>query len=111
MPIVDEEGRAINSENDDILAVFQRALKADKIIQFIEAPGFLENKDDESTLIANMTKGELQLKEDQVEGRIKRKLHALNKLFEESETTVIIADGRIDSPLKNALNAKGTVIK
>jgi len=111
VPIADENGKAINSENDDILAVFQKTLKAEKIIQFIEAPGFLENKDDESSLILNMTKEELQQKEEQVEGRIKRKLHALNKLFAESDTKVIIADGRTKHPLKDALEEKGTVIK
>lgn len=111
VPITDENGRAINSENDDILAVFQKQLKAEKIIQFIEAPGLLENKDDENSLISNITKEELLKKEEQTEGRMKRKLHALNKLFEESNSTVIIADGRTESPLKNALEGKGTIIK
>lgn len=111
VPISDENGNAINSENDDILAVFQNALHAEKIIQFIEAPGFLEDKDDETSLILSMTKTELRQKEEQVEGRMKRKIHALNKLFESGKATVIIADGRIDNPLKNALNGKGTIIK
>jgi acetylglutamate/LysW-gamma-L-alpha-aminoadipate kinase len=111
VPIADENGKAINSENDDILAVLQKSLKAEKIIQFIEAPGFLENKDDPSSIVYKMTKEELQKKEEQVEGRMKRKLHALNKLFEESEPTVIIADGRTEHPLKDALKEKGTVIK
>lgn len=111
VPIADENGKAINSENDDILAVLQKSLEAKKIIQLIEAPGLLENKDDESSIIKKLTKEELQRKEEQVEGRMKRKLHALNKLFEESETTVIIADGRMEHPLKDALEEKGTVIK
>ena len=111
VPIVDENGFAINSENDDILAVFQNHLKADTIVQFIEAPGFLDDKDDEASLIFNMTKEELLQKEEQVEGRIKRKLHALNKLFAESNPTVIIADGRVESPLNDALEGKGTIIK
>jgi acetylglutamate/LysW-gamma-L-alpha-aminoadipate kinase len=91
--------------------VFQSALRAEKIIQFIEAPGFLENVDDENSLVLNMTKDELRQKEEQVDGRMKRKLHALNKLFETSDTTVIIADGRIANPIKNALQGKGTIIK
>ncbi|WKZ68465.1 MAG: [LysW]-aminoadipate kinase [Melioribacteraceae bacterium] len=111
VPIADEEGKAINSENDDILAVFQSTLKAERIIQFIEAPGFLEDVNDESSLILNMTKEELRQKEEQVDGRIKRKLHALNKLFETSDATVIIADGRTEHPLKDAIENKGTVIK
>lgn len=111
VPITDENGKAINSENDDILAVFQNQIKAEKIIQFIEAPGLLHNKDDESSTISSITKEELLKKEEQTEGRIKRKLHALNKLFEDSNPTVIIADGRTENPLKNALEGRGTIIK
>src|SRR4030095_9986122 len=40
VPIIDENNFAINSENDDIINILQQEFKAEKIIQFIEAPGF-----------------------------------------------------------------------
>ena len=46
IPIIDENGHAINSENDDIVNVLQQALAAERIVQLIEAPGFLDDKDD-----------------------------------------------------------------
>jgi len=110
VPIIDENCFAINSENDDIIAVLQAEVKADKIISLIEAPGFLENSKDESTLVKKMSNTELEKREAQVDGRMKRKILALRKLFENSGTTVIISDGRTQNPINDALNGKGTII-
>jgi acetylglutamate/LysW-gamma-L-alpha-aminoadipate kinase len=58
-----------------------------------------------------MTQYELESWETQVSGRIKRKLLALRKLFENGAGTVIISDGRVEHPLRDALNGKGTIIQ
>jgi len=111
VPIIDENNFAINSENDDIVNVVQSEFKAEKIIQLIESPGFLEDKEDASSLIRQLAVEELKLWEERAEGRIKRKLFALRKLFENGATTVIISDGRTEHPIKDALNGKGTIIR
>lgn len=111
VPIIDENGFAVNSENDDIVAVLAEAFHPEKVIQLIEAPGFLENKDDPSSLVKTMSKSDLAAREAQVEGRMKRKLLALRKLFDHGAGTVIIADGRTEHPLRDALNGKGTLIQ
>ena len=111
VPIMDEDGFAINSENDDIIAVINDSMKAEKIFQFIEAPGFLEDSNDENSLISYISSAELKRKEEAVEGRMKRKLYALNKLLENNGTKIIIADGRVESPFNDALKGKGTIIQ
>ena len=111
VPIIDEENFAINSENDDIVAVLQQALRAEKIIQLIESPGFLADKDDPTSLVKNLSVHELITREEQVEGRMKRKLLAIRKLFEASQTTVFISDGRTAHPVQDALAGKGTIIQ
>jgi acetylglutamate/LysW-gamma-L-alpha-aminoadipate kinase len=111
VPIIDEEGFAINSENDDIINVLQEGMQAEKIIQLIEAPGFLEDKDDPDSLVKRITRSELQSREQQVEGRMKRKMLALTRLFDSGATTVIISDGRTEHPVKDALDGKGTIIQ
>ena len=110
IPIIDEKGFAINSENDDIVNVLQDALHAERIVQLIEAPGFLDDKDDESSLVADLPKADLERREEQVQGRMKRKMLALKKLFESGATQVIISDGRTEHPLKDALAGAGTRI-
>ena len=110
VPIIDESNFAINSENDDIVRVLQEAIKADTIIQFIEAPGFLNDPNDPDSLVPKITRTELIQREEQVEGRMKRKMLALRQLFDGGAAKVIITDGRTEHPLKDALAGKGTVI-
>ena len=96
IPIVDEQGYAINSE---------------KVIQLIEAPGFLDNKDDENSLCPTLSVSELVDREAITEGRIKRKLLALTRLFKDGAAEVVISDGRTKNPILDALSGKGTTIK
>ena len=110
VPIIDEHNVAINTENDDVVRVLQQALKADTVINLIEAPGFLENKEDAGSLIESIPAAELEAREQQVEGRMKRKMLAVKKLFEQGATRVIISDGRTDHPVSDALAGRGTVI-
>ena len=110
VPLLDENNFAVNSENDDIVALLQREFSAAKVISLIEAPGFLEDKNNPDSLVKNISQSELEQKEMQVEGRMKRKILALRKLFEGGDTIVILADGRINNPVKNALKGGGTTI-
>ncbi len=110
VPLIDENNFAINSENDDIVALLQTEFKAEKNISLIEAPGFLLDKNDPNSLVTKMSKTELEAMEEKVDGRMKRKILALRKLFEGGDTTVIISDGRTEHPFLDALNGKGTTI-
>lgn len=110
VPIIDENNTAINSENDDIVNVLQNALQAEKIIQLIESPGFLEDKDKPETLKKEISKEELNSIEEKSEGRMKRKMLAIRKLFEKGAAKVYISDGRTNHPVEDALSGKGTLI-
>jgi len=110
IPILDEKGFAINSENDDIINCLAQVINPECIFQFIEAPGFLNDPEDESSVVSQLTGAELADREASVEGRMKRKMLALRKLFEQGDAKVIIADGRTSHPLKDALNGAGTTI-
>lgn len=110
VPLIDENNFAINSENDDIVALLQTELKSKKVISLIEAPGFLLDKNDPSSLVSKMSKAELEAMEERVEGRMKRKILAIRKLFDGGDTTVIISDGRTEHPILDAIEGKGTTI-
>ena len=111
IPIIDENNCAINSENDDIVAVLQGTLHADTVIQLIEAPGFMDDIKDDRSLVPNISRAELDAREAQVEGRMKRKMLALKKLMENGAARVIISDGRVEHPVQDALSGKGTIIQ
>jgi [amino group carrier protein]-L-2-aminoadipate 6-kinase len=110
VPILDENNIAINSENDDIVRLLSKEMEAETIIQLIEAKGFLENINDPDSVISVLASNDLENKENQVEGRMKRKILALRKLFEHGAAKVIISDGRTENPIQDALAGKGTVI-
>ncbi len=111
VPIIDENNFAINSENDDIVNVLHQALQADQILQLIEAPGFLKDKDDPTSVIPKLTLENLQEQNARVEGRIKRKLLALINILEAGPTRIIMSDGRTKHPVRDALAGKGTIIQ
>jgi acetylglutamate/LysW-gamma-L-alpha-aminoadipate kinase len=110
IPIADEQGFAINSENDDIVTALAAALSPRRIVQLIEAPGFLADPADEASVVRAMSRAELASREAQVEGRMKRKMLALRNLFEAGAAKVVIADGRTAHPLRDALAGAGTTI-
>ena len=111
VPIIDEQNFAINTENDDVVRILQKTLRAHTIINLIEAPGFLQDKNDETSLIHHIPAAELESREQQVEGRMKRKMLAVRKLFEHGASRVIIADGRKEHPVADALSGIGTIIE
>ena len=111
VPIIDEQKFGINSENDDIVALLQKSMDITTVIQLIEAPGILRDPADPQSLITGMNPSELQELEQKFSGRIKRKLYALGKLLEGRKTTVIISDGRLESPVRHALTGGGTVLR
>lgn len=110
VPVIDENGYAVNCENDDIVAVLHREMKAERVFQFIEAPGFLADAGDPHSLITKMSRQELEQWEERSEGRIKRKLLALRKLLEGGPAIIHICDGRVENPIRAALNGAGTLI-
>jgi [amino group carrier protein]-L-2-aminoadipate/L-glutamate 6-kinase len=111
IPIIDENNFAINSENDDIVSVLQETLQAETIIQLIEAPGFMDDLKDETSLVQEISRTELEMREAQVEGRMKRKMLALRRLMDHGAGQVIISDGRVEHPIQDALSGKGTLIR
>lgn len=110
IPTLDENGFAINSENDDIVRLLHHALTADRVFQFIEASGYLSDPADDASVVTSMTRSDVARALEQSSGRMKRKLYALDRLLE-NPTTVHIADGRIEHPLRDALAGAGTVIR
>jgi len=110
VPLVDEQGFAVNSENDEVLAILQGVLGAAEVIELIEAPGLLRDPDDPSSVVRSLDASELAGLEERADGRFKRKLLALGRLFQSSAPTVTIADGRTAHPVADALAGAGTRI-
>jgi len=111
VPILDEQGVAVNAENDEIVALLHQELGVEHVVQLIEAPGLLAEKENADSLISNLSVSELRDWEGRCEGRMRRKLLALGKLMRHHAAKVYIADGRRSKPITLALQGAGTVIQ
>lgn len=110
VPLIDEQGSAVNSENDDIVALFQRTMGAETVIHLIEAKGYLSDPTDAGAVVSRLSSAEITQALVGSTGRIKRKLLSISRLLENGVSRVIIADGRVEHPIQKALAGEGTII-
>jgi len=103
VPILDEKGVAINTDNDEIVSVICRSMNVDQVIFLIEEIGLLRDSGDPRSLIKMMGYSEV-LAGKEYGGRIGRKLIAISKMLEVGISKVYISDGRVNNPLRHILN-------
>jgi acetylglutamate kinase len=111
VPILDEENRAINTENDEVIALLARSLRPEVVVQLIEAPGILDDTTPPGRLLPTLGREEIARREAKSSGRFRRKLIALGRMLDEGCRRVVVGDGRVPHPLRAALACEGTVIE
>ena len=87
------------------------ALKAETLILLTAVPGLMKNFPDESTLIWQLSQSQLAAASEAAQGRMKKKVLGAEEALKGGVSRVIIADGRIQNPISNALEGNGTVIQ
>lgn len=108
---VSEKGEALNVDADRAAAMVASALKAENLILLTAVPGLMKNYPDESTLIRQLPQSQLAAASEAAQGRMKKKVLGAQEALEGGVTRIIIADGRIQNPISNALEGNGTVIQ
>lgn len=108
---VSEKGEALNVDADRAAAMVASALKAETLILLTAVPGLMKNFPDESTLIRQLPQSQLSAASEAAQGRMKKKVLGAEEALQGGVTQVIIADGRIQNPITNALAGNGTVIQ
>jgi acetylornithine/LysW-gamma-L-lysine aminotransferase len=112
VPIAGADGTALNTDNDEVLALLSAELRATEVVSLIEESGLLADQDDPTSLVTRVDASELEAWEERVSGRMKRKIRALRKLFDnagESSPNVRLSDGRVRVPVTAALAGAGTL--
>ena len=103
-------GEALNVDADRAAAKVAAALHADTLILLTAVPGLLLNFPDENTLIHQLSKSQLPMALEVAQDRMKKKILGAEEALQGGVARVIIADGRIENPISNALQGNGTVI-
>jgi [amino group carrier protein]-L-2-aminoadipate 6-kinase len=108
---VSGNGEALNVDADRAAAMVASALKAETLILLTAVPGLMRNFPDESTLIRQLPQSGLAAASEAAQGRMKKKVLGAEEALRGGVSRVIIADGRIQNPISNALAGNGTVIQ
>jgi len=108
---VSEKGEALNVDADRAAAMVASALKAESLLLLTAVPGLMKNFPDESTLIRQLPMSQLAAASEAAQGRMKKKVLGAEEALKGGVSRVIIADGRIQNPISNALAGNGTVIQ
>lgn len=105
------KGEALNVDADRAAAMVAAAMKAKTLILLTAVPGLMKNFPDESSLLKQLPKAQLPMALEAAQGRMKKKVLGAEEALQGGVGQVIIADGRIQNPITNALNGNGTVIQ
>jgi len=108
---VSQKGEALNVDADRAAAMVASALKAETLVLLTAVPGLMEKFPDESTLIKQLPQTKLPYVLEMAQGRMKKKVLGAEEALQGGVGKVIIADGRVEKPISNALNGNGTIIQ
>lgn len=117
MPVVaplaiSHQGEALNVDGDRVAAAIGSALKAEKVIILSNVPGLLRDVSNEDSLITYIPLARVEEHLDRyADGRMKKKLWGAIEALEQGVKWVILADGRVEHPILQALKCRGTVIE
>jgi len=106
---VSMKGEALNVDGDRAAAMIAASLNAEMLVLLTAVPGLLADFPDESTLIPAVSRKGFQQAFDAAQGRMKKKILGAEEALKGGVKRVIIADGRVQDPISNALSGKGTV--
>ena len=107
---ISPEGEALNVDADRAAAMVAGAVAAEQLIILSNVPGLLRRFPDESTLIPHIDKAKVEQSLEFAEGRMKKKVLGASEALGLGVAKVVFADGRVETPVANALAGKGTVI-
>ena len=96
---------------DRAAAEIAAALNADTLLLLTAVPGLMREFPDEGSLIKEITTAGLEKSIEYAQGRMKKKVLGASEALANGVKQVIIADGRVENPISNALAGNGTVIK
>jgi acetylglutamate/LysW-gamma-L-alpha-aminoadipate kinase len=107
---ISHEGEMVNVDGDRAAAAVAGALSAKALLLLSNVPGLLKDFPKEESLIRHIRREQVESYLSCAQGRMKRKLLGAMEALDGGAEQVIIADGRVESPIVRALAWEGTVL-
>jgi acetylglutamate/LysW-gamma-L-alpha-aminoadipate kinase len=110
-PALGEGDLPINVDGDKLALELATVLRADGLFFFSDTPGLLRDRDDESSLIAEIDAASPEPALAAAAGRMVVKVEAALGAVDRGVGRVVFADGRIANPIRAALGGQGTTVR
>ena len=110
-PAISNEHEAINVDGDRAAARIASALNAESLLILSNVPGLLRSFPDETTLVRSIERSRIEEFSEHAKGRMRIKMLAAAEALQNGVKRVILADGRVEHPVRAALASAGTVIE
>ncbi len=104
------QGETLNVDADRAAAMIAAALGASTLILLTAAPGLLRHFPDVNSLIPEIKLAQIDQAIEAAQGRMKKKVLGAQEALQGGVQRVLIADGRVESPIRRALQGEGTAI-
>jgi acetylglutamate/LysW-gamma-L-alpha-aminoadipate kinase len=106
-----ESGLSINIDGDRLAACVAGEIMADVLLILSNIPGLMRDINDPGSIIrSNASVSGWDTLEHYAKGNMKRKLVACREALDLNVRRVYLADGRVDSPIENALRGNATCL-
>jgi acetylglutamate/LysW-gamma-L-alpha-aminoadipate kinase len=102
-------GVLLNVDADRAAAAIAGALRADCLLLLTNVPGLLRAFPDEASRVAQVGRDGLEEALAWAQGRMKKKVLGAREALERGAGRVVLASGRVESPVERALAGDGTV--
>jgi acetylglutamate/LysW-gamma-L-alpha-aminoadipate kinase len=109
-PALSRDGEAVNIDGDRLSMEIAVALRAERLMVFIDTPGFLRDHRDPTTVVHRIDLAGVPDLLPSAHGRARVKLLACSQAVERGVGMVGLLDGRGEHPLIDALEGAGTWI-
>jgi len=110
-PALSHDNEAINVDGDRAAAMIASALHADILLIFSNVPGLLRDVNDETSLVREIRKENIAEHMSLAKGRMKKKIIGTIEALQQGVSRVVLSDARMQNPITQALEGKGTVIQ
>jgi acetylglutamate/LysW-gamma-L-alpha-aminoadipate kinase len=110
-PGLSYESEIINVDGDRAAAVLATACKAETLVILSNVPGLLRDVNDANSLVQGIDKAHIASYMALAQGRMKKKVMGAAEALEQGVGTVILGDARLEHPIQQALQGRGTVIR
>ncbi|NPV09876.1 MAG: [LysW]-aminoadipate kinase [Anaerolineae bacterium] len=109
-PAISHENEAINVDGDRAAAAIAEAMGAEVLVLLSNVPGLLRSFPDESTLIRRVDVADADAYMEFAQGRMKVKVLGAVEAVRAGVGRVVLADARVDEPIRRALAGEGTTV-